>query len=65
MIKKEFLVDNDDIKIVLSQNFRSRQEILRGVNDIFCKIMSEQVGDVDYTKEQLCRLAENKEYCVS
>lgn len=54
--------DNNDIKIVLSQNFRSRQEILRGVNDIFCKIMNEQVGDVDYTKEQLCRLTENKEY---
>lgn len=54
--------DNDDIKIMLSQNFRSRREILNGVNDIFCKIMSEQVGDVDYKKEQLCRFVENKEY---
>lgn len=55
--------DNENIKFVLSQNFRSRQEILRGVNDIFCKVMSEEVGDTDYTKEQLCRLTANKEYC--
>ncbi len=54
--------DNDDIKIVLSQNFRSRQEILRGVNDIFSLVMNEDVGDVDYKKEKLRRLTANKDY---
>ncbi len=40
-------------RITLSQNFRSRQEVLNSVNDIFEKVMSEPAGDVDYTDGEL------------
>lgn len=35
-------------RIDLGQNFRSRKEILEGVNYIFRNIMSEQLGEIDY-----------------
>lgn len=35
-------------KIDLHQNFRSRREVLDGVNEIFYKIMHEDLGDVEY-----------------
>ncbi len=40
---------NNGIKVNLSRNFRSRREIIDSVNDIFGCIMSETVGDVDYS----------------
>ena len=41
-------------KIMLYKNFRSRQEVIDGVNYIFSELMSKHVGDLDYTeKEQL------------
>jgi len=39
-------------KILLNKNFRSREEILGGVNYIFGRIMSESLGDIDYTEEE-------------
>ena len=45
--------DTTDNRIILSQNFRSRKEVLDSVNDIFTKIMSETAGDVDYTDGEL------------
>ncbi|MBQ6999331.1 MAG: helicase-exonuclease AddAB subunit AddA [Clostridia bacterium] len=39
-------------KIVLSKNFRSRAEVLDCVNLIFSRIMSESVGELDYTEEE-------------
>ncbi len=36
-------------RVLLSQNFRSRKEILYAVNDIFRLSMTEQVGDLQYT----------------
>ncbi|WP_050354396.1 helicase-exonuclease AddAB subunit AddA [Gottschalkia purinilytica] len=38
-------------RIDLSQNFRSRKEILDGVNFIFKNIMSKSIGEVDYTED--------------
>ncbi len=35
-------------RIDLSSNFRSRQTIIDGVNDIFSRIMSRQLGEMDY-----------------
>ncbi len=35
-------------RIVLSKNFRSRGEILDGVNDLFSRFMDESVGEVSY-----------------
>ena len=38
-------------KIVLSENFRSRPEILSACNDVFRLVMRKRVGDLDYTDE--------------
>ncbi|MFI3312383.1 MAG: helicase-exonuclease AddAB subunit AddA [Eubacteriales bacterium] len=42
-------------KILLSENFRSRKEILSAVNHVFSTVMSTQVGDLDYTDEEALR----------
>ncbi len=34
--------------INLLDNFRSKEEVLEGVNDVFSKLMIKQVGDIDY-----------------
>lgn len=39
-----------DRRIDLTQNFRSRKEILSGINYIFNNIMSKKLGEVDYDK---------------
>ena len=54
--------ENGDTKIVLSQNFRSRHEILDSVNDIFKCVMSSDAGDVDYTGDELIVRDEEREY---
>ena len=38
-----------DVKILLYKNFRSRKEVLTGINFLFKRIMSKELGDVDYT----------------
>ncbi len=38
-------------KIELHQNFRSRKEVLEGVNDIFYQIMTENLGNIRYTED--------------
>lgn len=38
------------IKIDLNKNFRSREEVLAGVNKIFDQVMSENIGGADYKK---------------
>lgn len=38
-------------RIDLSKNFRSRKEILDGVNFIFKNIMSKELGEIDYTED--------------
>lgn len=52
-------------KIMLYKNFRSRAEIIEAVNYIFKKIMSENIGELDYTdKEKLnygANFSENNE----
>lgn len=46
--------DNDapDRKITLSENFRSRREVLNCVNDIFAAAMSKAVGELEYDDDQ-------------
>lgn len=39
-------------KIILSKNFRSRGEVLSGVNAVFTRIMSEAAGEMEYDKDQ-------------
>lgn len=42
-------------KVLLSQNFRSRPEVLDGVNFIFRNVMTRPVGELDYTEESALR----------
>ena len=52
--KDTFSADEEaiDRKIILSKNFRSRREILAGINDIFERIMSVGAGEIDYNEEE-------------
>jgi len=44
--------DAENRKIVLSKNFRSRENVLSSVNFIFERIMSRQTGEIDYNEEE-------------
>ena len=48
----EGVFDDTPRRIVLSKNFRSRPQVLRSVNTLFANIMSEQLGDLDYTESE-------------
>lgn len=39
-------------KILLNKNFRSREDIIRAVNLIFSRIMSESLGEIEYTEDE-------------
>ena len=43
--------DGEDRKLVLSQNFRSRQEILDAANFLFENILSEEMGELAYDED--------------
>ncbi|MGN1051620.1 MAG: UvrD-helicase domain-containing protein, partial [Acutalibacteraceae bacterium] len=45
-------IDNYPSKIILSKNFRSRKEILESINFIFRKLMSKEVGGIEYNEEE-------------
>lgn len=45
-------------KVILSKNFRSRKEILDGVNDLFTDIMREGTGEVEYDEDQKLNLGD-------
>ena len=42
-------------KVLLSHNFRSRPEVLEGVNFIFRSVMTRAAGELDYTEEAALR----------
>ena len=42
-------------KILLSENFRSRGEILEAVNDVFFRAMSERTGELNYGEAEALR----------
>ncbi len=55
--KKRYSLYNADenqtfAKIILDKNFRSRKEICSYVNFIFSNLMSEELGELDYTEEE-------------
>lgn len=39
-------------KILLGRNFRSRPEVTAGINFLFSMVMSEEIGEMDYTAEE-------------
>lgn len=42
-------------RIILSRNYRSRSEILDGVNAVFSRIMTQSLGEMDYTEREYLR----------
>lgn len=48
--------DSDNVKVVLSKNFRSNAGCINAVNEIFSDIMSEKCGGIDYDDEQKLHL---------
>ncbi len=56
--KYSFLTDADKtapIKIMLQENFRSRQEVIDGINSVFTACMSKKLGEIDYDENALLR----------
>lgn len=47
----------DDTKILLYSNFRSREQVLNLTNDIFQNIMSKEYGEIDYNEEEYLNIA--------
>lgn len=55
------LEESNNRKIQLYKNFRSRKEVIDGVNYIFKEIMSETVGELEYTDEEALNLGASYE----
>lgn len=53
--------ETDDLKIQLFKNFRSRREVLDFSNMIFASIMTEDLGELNYTTEEYLNLGANYE----
>ena len=58
---KENKKDDDDLKIQLFKNFRSRENVLDFTNLIFQDIMSENLGEIEYTEEEYLNLGASYE----
>ena len=58
---KENKKDENDLKIQLFKNFRSRENVLDFTNLIFQDIMSENLGEIDYTEEEYLNLGASYE----
>jgi len=56
---KEHKGEADDLKIQLFKNFRSRSEVLDFSNMIFASIMTEELGELNYTTEEYLNLGAN------
>ena len=54
--------NDDGLKIKLFKNFRSAKNVLDFTNKIFESIMSENLGDIDYTEEEFLNLGAEYEY---
>lgn len=48
----EHVMDDAPRRVVLSKNFRSRPEVLDSVNYLFQVLMSERLGDLEYTDRE-------------
>lgn len=57
--KKEVRKPEENLKIQLFKNFRSKQNILQFTNLIFADIMSKTLGDIHYNEEEFLNLGAN------
>lgn len=46
-------------KILLFKNFRSNENIIRATNYVFDKIMSKEIGEIDYTEKEYLQFGAN------
>jgi len=53
---KEQKKENENLKIQLFKNFRSRNHILKFINQVFQDIMSLNVGDIEYNEDEYLNL---------
>ena len=53
--------NNNGLKIKLFKNFRSRENILNITNSIFESIMTEKLGEINYTEEEFLNLGASYE----
>lgn len=53
--------ENDNLKIQLFKNFRSRKNILDITNIVFKNIMSKELGDINYNESEYLNLGANYE----
>lgn len=58
---KEDISENENLKIQLFKNFRSRKNILDITNLVFENIMSKKLGDIDYNEQEFLNLGANYE----
>lgn len=56
--------EDKEAKIILAQNFRSREEVIDSINYIFEKIMSMRNGECNYTDDETLKCG-NKSYISS
>lgn len=54
--KKEEKKKEDDLKIQLFKNFRSKEKVLQFTNSLFENIMGKTLGDIDYNQEEFLNL---------
>ncbi len=59
-----YKLENNGFKIDLMENFRSRNSVVTIINNIFSKIMSDDIGGCDYKKEHMM-IYGNKAYEAS
>ena len=57
--KKELKKQDEDLKIQLFKNFRSKTNILQFTNIVFQDIMSKSLGDIEYNEEEYLNLGAN------
>ncbi len=50
-----YKVHNGGIKIDLTNNFRSRKEVVTDINNIFMKCMTKEVGDASYIEDHIMK----------
>lgn len=54
--KKQEKKPEDDLKIQLFKNFRSKEKVLQFTNSIFENIMGKTLGDIEYNQEEFLNL---------
>lgn len=52
-------------KILLSKNFRSRENVLSSVNFLFLRLMSEKAGEIDYNEDEMLNIGGKFAECLN